>query len=340
MIWKDKRVLVTGGGGFLGRHLIDALIALGVKDIRSVGRSPQPLLERLGVDCVAGDIADSSVALVACESRDLVFHVAAKAGVWGAYRDFHSANVVGTANIIEACRKRSVSKLVFTSSPSVVFSMRDVMNENENLSYPAKYPAHYPATKAEAERLVIDASSGHLSTIFLRPHLIWGVGDNHILPRLAERALIGRLKRVGDGENIVDMTHVLNAVRAHLLAAESLFLGDSLSGKIYFISDGDPINLWNWVDDFISRMSLPPVTRSLSFSSAYAIGAVLEGFYRIFGINSEPLMTRFVAAELSHSHYFDISAARADLGYAPSVDTDKALDEAVAWLKPLFNTGI
>jgi nucleoside-diphosphate-sugar epimerase len=170
-------------------------------------------------------------------------------------------------------------------------------------------------------------------TISLRPHLIWGVGDNHLLPRIVARAASGSLKRVGDGLNVVDMTHVDNAVQAHICAAEALSGDSSLSGKVYFITDGNPVNLWEWVDNFISRMSLPPISGSVSFRTAYAVGAVLEFLFSICGIKSEPPMTRFVAAELAHSHYFDISAAKNDLGYAPSVDTDKALDEAVEWLR-------
>ncbi|NOY75635.1 MAG: NAD-dependent epimerase/dehydratase family protein [Kiritimatiellaeota bacterium] len=332
-MWNGKKVLVTGGGGFLGSSLINRLIDLGVADIRSVGRSPQPSLERLGVECLLGDIAEPTVVDDACGSRDFVFHVAAKAGVWGAREEFRNANVAGTANVIAACGKHSVPVLVNTSSPSVVFSKRDLENADETLPYPAKYPAWYPATKAEAERMVMRAATKDLRTISLRPHLLWGVGDNHILPRLARRAAVGRLKRVGSGENKVDMTHVSNAVQAHILAAEVLSKDDSCSGKVYFISDGAPVNLWKWIDDFISRMGFPLVSSAVSFRTAYAVGAGLECLHTVCGIKKEPLMTRFVAAELAHSHFFDISAAKRDLGYSPSVDADKALDEAVEWLK-------
>ena len=124
-----------------------------------------------------------------------------------------------------------------------------------------------------------------------------------------------------------------NAVQAHIRATEALFADNSLSGKVYFISDGSPVRLWPWIDDFISRMSLPSITGSVSYRTAYAVGVVLECVYSIFRVKSEPPMTRFVAAELAHSHYFDISAAKNDLGYCPAVDTDLALDEAVEWLK-------
>jgi nucleoside-diphosphate-sugar epimerase len=273
------------------------------------------------------------VAENACANRDIVFHVAAKAGVWGTYEDFKRSNIIGTANIIAACREREVPILVNTSSPSVVFSKHDIRNGDETLPYPAKYPAWYPATKAEAERMVTRAASSGLRCISLRPHLIWGVGDNHILPRLARRAAAGRMKRVGDGTNLVDLTHVSNAVRAHILAAEKLTENATFSGNVYFISDGAPVNLWSWIDDFISRMSLPPISSSVSFRTAYALGALFECLHKALGITKEPPMTRFVAAELAHSHYFNISAAKRDLGYTPSVDADKALGEVVEWLK-------
>ncbi|MCK5844121.1 MAG: NAD-dependent epimerase/dehydratase family protein [Victivallales bacterium] len=338
MKWSGQRILVTGGGGFLGGHLIRRLIELGVSDIKSIGRRPRPKLQTLGVAQIMGDIANPDVAMAACSERDIVFHTAAKAGVWGAFKDFHSANVAGTANIINACRTQNVPVLVNTSSPSVVFSRHDLENVDETHPCPSNYPAWYPATKAEAERLVTVAASEELRTISLRPHLIWGVGDNHILPRLADRAAAGRLRRVGNGTNKVDLTHVSNAVQAHVLAAEALMEEAALSGGIYFISDGSPVNLWEWIADFIKKMSLPEIPGSISFRQAYALGAAFECAYNAFGIKKEPPMTRFVAAELAHSHYFNISAARRDLGYAPSVDTDKALDEAVEWLKAKRNS--
>ena len=332
MRWSGKKVLVTGGGGFLGRHLIDALVELGVAELRSVGRTPRPELERLGVDCVVGDIACADIANAACEGRDVVFHTAAKAGVWGRREEFERSNVLGTKKILEGCLLHSVPILVNTSSPSVVFRDGDLENADESVPYPAVYPACYPETKALAEREVLSVAE-KLGVVSLRPHLIWGVGDNHILPRIADRAVAGRLRRVGDGNNKVDLTHVSNAVFAHILAAEVLDADDSISGNVYFITDGAPVNLWDWINDFLGRMSLPLVSKSISYRSAYALGTCFELAYGFLGFNSEPPMTRFVAAELAHSHYFDISAARRDLGYAPSVDLDAAFDEAVEWLK-------
>lgn len=325
--------LVTGGGGFLGRAIVKLLLARGLR-VRVVGRSPQPDLEKLGVEFVRGDLADPGIAAHAVTECETVFHVAAKAGVWGAYQEFHDANVLATRNLLSAARAAGVTRFIHTSTPSVVFNGEPLAGADESLPYvnPAKCPAAYPVTKAEAERLVLAADADGFRTCALRPHLIWGVGDNHLLPRVVAKARAGKLRIVGSGDNRVDMTHVDNAAHAHLLALVALDAGRA-RGKAYFLSDGAPVTLWPWINGLLARLDLPPVTRRVSVESAYAVGALAEFAWKIFGRSGEPPMTRFVAVELAKDHWFDISAAKRDLGYAAVVDSEKALAELAAWLK-------
>lgn len=336
MDWRKETVLVTGGGGFLGRYIVRRLLKLGCKSLRIFGRSLQPDLENIGVKVFQGDLRADEKVEGACEGATTVFHTAAKAGVWGKWKDYYEINVTGTANIISACRKKNVPYLVYTSSPSVALSSVDVEGADETIPYPENYLAHYPRSKALAEKMVLAADSPDLATVSLRPHLIWGPGDPHLLPRLIERAKKGKLMRVGNGKNIVDLTYVENAAQAHILAAESLCSSSRVPpvhGKAYFISDGKPVVLWDWVNNLLERLDIQPVKRGISYLKAYQIGAVMELVFTLLPFLGEPPMTRFVAGQLSHSHYFNISAARSDIGYGPVISSEDALDKTVEYLQ-------
>ena len=331
------RVLVTGGGGFLGQTIVRQLVARG-DSVRSLSRGDYPALKALGVKCVAGDIADRAVVNAAARGCEAVFHVAAKAGVWGRYDDYHRANVIGTENVIAACLSESVPKLIHTSSPSVVFDGRDEAGIDESAPYPSRYLAHYPQTKAMAERAVLAANgsmtaSGYpLATVALRPHLIWGPGDNHLVPRLIERSRQGKLRRVGLGANLVDTVYVENAADAHLQAADALLPDSAVAGRAFFISNGEPLPLWNLIDRMLACAGEPPVTKSISASAAYWIGGAMELAYTLLGRTDEPPMTRFVARQLATSHWFKLDAARAAFGYAPRVTVEEGLVRLREWL--------
>jgi nucleoside-diphosphate-sugar epimerase len=289
------------------------------------------LLAAADVDQVQGDIGDPEAVAAACRGVDTVFHVAAKAGVWGPASEFHHTNVVGTRNVIAACAAVSVDALVYTSSPSVVFDGKDMEGVDESVPYPDRYPAPYPQTKAQAEREVVSASRTDLKTIVLRPHLIWGPGDNHLVPRIIGRAR--HLRRVGDGRNRVDTIYIDNAADAHILAAETLETRPELSGRIYFISQGEPMPLWEMIDAILEAAGLPPVRKSISLRTARRLGTAMEVLYRFLRLENEPPMTRFMAEELATSHWFDIGAARRDLGYRPVVSTAEGLLRLARWLE-------
>jgi len=334
MDWNSEDVVVFGGGGFLGRHIIRRLVSLNCATIKTFGRNPQPDLEKNGIEVLTGDIRNAGAVNSACARTTLVFHTAAKAGFWGTWKDYYGINTLGTANVIASCQANNISRLIYTSSPSVAYQgTENIENGTEELPYPEKYLAFYPETKALAEKMVMNAASGKLGTVCLRPHLIWGAGDSHLLPRIVEKAAAKKLMTVGNSSNIVDLTHVVNAAAAHIRAAEALTdAKDDVNGKVYFISDGAPVNLWEWLNSLLARCGIPPPKRRISYTSAFHIGFLMETAYRLLRLKGEPPMTRFLAGQLAHSHYFDISAAKRELGYKPAVDMESALSDTADYL--------
>ena len=318
------KALVTGGGGFLGSAIVRQLLARG-DEVVSFSRGEHPHLTALGVEQRRGDLSDLNALVEAAKGCDIAFHVAAKAGVWGSFDEYHLANVAGTENVISACRILSITRLVYTGSPSVVFDGSDVEGGDESLPYPAHFEAHYPHTKALAEKAVLAANSRTLATVSLRPHLIWGPGDNHLVPRIVAKARSGKLRRIGERPCLVDTVYVENAAEAHLNAADRLAPGSPPAGKAYFISNGEPLPLWEMVNRILAAAGLPPVTRSISPLLAYAAGTICESLWRSLRLTGEPPMTRFVAKELATAHWFDISAAKNDLGYRPRISIDQGL---------------
>jgi nucleoside-diphosphate-sugar epimerase len=329
------KALVTGGGGFLGRYVVDQLLERG-DEVRVFARGSYPELSKAGVLLFRGDLQDLRQVIRACAGVDVVFHVASKTGAWGPWDEFYGTNFVGTGNVLAACRKQDVPRLVYTSSPSVVFDNRPHEGADESLPYPDRYENHYSHTKARAEQLVLAANSSDLLTVSLRPHLVFGPRDNHLLPGLIARARTGKLPQVGDGTNRVDLTYVEDAARAHLLAADALQPGSPVAGSIYFISQDEPVNLWAFVRELAAALDLPPIRRRLPLPLVRAAGGVLELAYRALPLRGEPFITRFLASEVAMSHYYDISRAKRDLGYAPRFTMQEALQRTLPYLKEML----
>lgn len=327
-----EQVLVTGGGGFLGRAIVEHLLSAGYA-VRSYARGDYPELRQRGVKVIRGDLNDLDAVQRACDGCAVVFHNAAKAGFWGDHESFYGPNVTGTQNILAACGRAGVGRLVFTSSASVVFGDADMEGVDESVPYPSHPRSPYTATKAEAERLVLAAdSSPALRTISLRPHLIWGPGDTQIIPRILAQARAGKIMRVGAGKNIVDTTYIDNAAAAHLLAAAALKDNRHASGRAYFISNGEPVNLWDFVNRILAMAGIPPVRRGIPKSLAVLLGGMIEKIHLALNLSGEPRMTSFLAEELATSHWFDISAARRELKYEPQVSMEEGLRRLQSWL--------
>ncbi len=318
------KALVTGAGGFLGRYIVEQLCQRG-DQVRALARNRYLELDELGVESVQADIRNADQVAAACEGVDVVFHVAAVAGIWGSWDHFYGINTVGTQNVVAGCLKYGVPKLVYTSSPSVTFDGSHQENVDETAPYPDKWYCHYPHTKALAEKHVLETNGDDLMTCSLRPHLIWGPRDQHLIPRLLDRARRGRLRRVGDGSNLVDMVYVENAAQAHLQAADAMQPRSTVCGQAYFVTQGEPVNCWQWIDDILALAGLPEIKESISLKAAWCAGIVFETAYWLLRLKSEPMMSRFLAAQLAKHHYFDISRAKSDFGYEPEVSTAEGM---------------
>lgn len=332
-------ILVTGGGGFLGFAIVDMLVKQG-HHVKSFSRGSYPELEALCVTQVRGDISNPDDVDRAVQGSDVVFHVAAKPGVWGKYDDYYRTNTLGTQNVVSACLKHNVRHLIHTSSPSVVFTAGDMEGADESTPYTETFHTPYIKTKKLAEDIVLSAvKEKGLKAVILRPHLIWGPRDNHLVPRVISRAK--RLVKVGSRNNLVDTIYIDNAAHAHVLAHEALTRDPSLSGRAYFISNDEPIPMWDMINGILAAGGLPPITRTLPHRVVWCIGAVMEFFYALLHLPGEPKMTRFVADELATVHWFNISAAKKDLGYKPLVSNAEGLKRLGEWLKEnpiLMNT--
>ncbi len=326
---KEFPVFVTGASGFIGGKLAERLLADGRK-VRVLSRRPLPELEARGAEVIPGDLHDLNALQRGCLSADTVFHVAGRVGVWGPADDFFRVNVEGTRNVIAACRDAKVPRLVYTSSPSVIYNGGDLAGLDESAPLCTAAPCAYPTSKAAAEKLVLEANDSSLATVALRPHLVWGPGDKNVVPRIMALARAGKLKIVGSGRNKVDITHITNVVDAHLLAEGALVQPDHPArGRAYFITNGEPVVLWDWINEVLRGVGIPEITRRVPLPVAYAAGGLLEAVWRLGKKSGEPPMTRFVAKEMATDHWFKIDAARRDLGYHPLVSVAQGTMELI-----------
>ena len=356
------RALVTGGSGFLGGYIVARLLADGW-ETRTFCRRKNAELARLGVDQRLGDLRSYDDVARACQDCDVVFHTAAFPSIVMNPKPYYETNVLGTRNVIAGCLKQKVRKLVYTSTQCVANTPRSQEGVDESIPIASKFLGWYQMTKAFAERLTraanyapwtddydfggvdlsekrfrsLDASfnakiesrdpdrEDALMTVALRPHLIWGPGDRNLVPRLVERARSGRLRRVGDGSNLISTIYVQNAADAHVLAAGALEPRGVVPGSVYYIAQEKPVNCWQWIDEILALVDEPPVAKSVSFKTAWRVGAALENIYRLFGKQGEPIMTRFLAIQLANSYWFNTSRAKRDLGFAPRVSTEEGM---------------
>ena len=324
------KALVTGGGGFLGLYIVEQLLQQ-QHDVRVFCRGSYDALNQPGVEVVQGDVRNAAEVVAACKDIDAVFHVAAVPGVWGKWEMYHSINTGGTLNVIAACQQAGVARLIYTSSPSVVFDCEDHVDADESLTYPTSWMCHYPHSKALAEQAVLQANDDALRTISLRPHLIWGPRDNHLIPRLIQKARSGRLRRVGDGSNVVSVSYVENAAAAHIQAEQALRDSTNAAGRPYFINEPEAVNLWQWIDQVLALIDIPPVRGSISQATAERVGGVMELLWKL--LPGEPPMTRFVAKQLAGSHSYRIDAARQAFNYTPPCTMDEAMQRLATSLR-------
>lgn len=321
------KILVTGGTGFLGRQLARSL--LHGHRVHLLGRNftqSQDLLS-LGAQPIPVDLRDRQATIAACAGMDAVFHVGALSAPWGRRADFFAINVDGTANVIVGCRQHGVGRLIYVSSPSVVFDGRDHWNLSESAPYPRRFASIYSLTKKLGEDLVNQAASTGLSAVILRPKAIFGPGDTSLLPRLIAAARRGRLPQIGDGRNLVDLTYVDNVVHALLLALES----PAAVGRTYTITNGEHVPLWNVIRQVLRHQGLSTKLRRIPLNVALPAAAIMEARAAITG--REPLLTRYSASILARTQTYTISAAQRDLGYEPQISIAEGIDRTLTALR-------
>ena len=321
-----SKILLTGGGGFLGRYIAKALLERGYQVV-SFSRKRYHFLDDLGVVSYQGDLCNIDQIIEAGSGCLGVIHTAALAGIWGKHNDYMVTNYQGTCNVIEAARRLNIKQLIYTSSPSVAFDGRDIQGLNEGIPYAKKFFCSYSYTKRLAEEAVLAANSNDMQTLALRPHLIWGPDDPHFLPRLLQRSKEGKLFRVGHLSNLVDVIYVENAAAAHVDALKTMALNPNLGGKAYFLGQEKPVKLWKFIDQLLVAGGQKPLkSKSIPFPVAFALGYIFELIYKATGaFYRDPPMTRFLALQLSKSHYFNHDRAKRDFAYKVRVSTDEGL---------------
>ena len=319
------KVLVTGGGGFLGSSVCRQLAGKG-HEVIAFQRSAADHLAAEGIHIVRGDIADISDVLQAAEACQAIIHTAGKAGVWGDPADYQRINVEGTANVIRACHEQKIPYLVHTSSPSVVHSGGDIEGADESLPIADHFTAPYPATKALAEKMVIASNKDGLQTVALRPHLIWGPGDPHILPRLAAKVKRGRLALPGP-RKVIDTIYVENAAQAHVMALEELTGAAKCAGKAYFVTNNEPLPQGEIIQKLLAAIGVDVEIKAMPTGLAMTAGALCEFSWRFLPLAGEPPVTRFAVEQLGTAHWFDTSAAARDFGYCPNISIEQGLEK-------------
>lgn len=324
------KALVTGGGGYIGRHVVKRLLDRG-DEVTVLGRRSYPEVEAWGAKGVQADLSSDVDLAPHVEGMDVVFHVAALPPYHAPREVFWRTNVEGTRRVIDACQRAGVPRLVYTSSPSAVHAGDAEGLSEADCPYPDHWETPYAETKAVGEQEVLAANSDTLATTSLRPHLVYGPEEPHMLPRVLDRHRSGRLRRIGDGTNRMGLTYIDNAAIAHLQAADALAPGSANAGKAYFVTDRDPVVFWTWLDTFLTGVGEKPLTKTISHAGAHRVGAVMETLWKWLPIPGEPPMTRFVASQLATSHWYDLSAGRDDFGLAPIVDGEEGLARTIAW---------
>lgn len=325
--------VVTGGGGFVGRHLVSALAARGDRVINVDLRAPDDLPGEL----VRADITDPAAMREVIAGADVVFHNASAVHTKQSHVDLvRRVNVDGTRNVIDACRATGVSRLVYVSSGSVVYQGEDIEGGDESLPYPTRTQAPYADTKIEAEKLVLASNDASLATVALRPHVVFGPHDARFLPAVLKHAKAGRLRvQVGRGTWLSDYTYVENLVDALLLAGAALEPGAPIAGRPYFITNGEPMPFWDFVRRVLDRLKLPPIRARVPHQLVYAIAAVKESFEALRGgeVSPEDGLTRFAIRYMCTHHYFSIERARRELGYEPRVSVAEGIERTCAHLE-------
>lgn len=343
--------MVTGGRGFAARHLVEMLIkyemfAVRIADLPS-SIDLEPYEEngilgealRSGRACyVSADLRHKAQVLKALEGVEVVFHMAAPNSSINNYQLHRSVNVQGTKNVIDACVELKVKRLIYTSSPSVVFDgVHGIFNGNESLPYPPNHNDSYSATKAEGEALVFKSNGANgLLTCCIRPSSIFGPGDRLLVPSLVSAARAGKSKFIiGDGNNVYDFTYVENVAHAHICAERALASGgevaEKAAGQAYFVTNMEPIKFWEFVSRILEGLGYQRPKIKVPAFVIMPIAHLVEWTYRLLGPYGMkvPQLTPSRVRLLSCSRSFDCSKAKDRLGYSPLVSLEDGIQKTI-----------
>jgi nucleoside-diphosphate-sugar epimerase len=324
--WPVMNILLTGGTGFLGRHVARLLIHRGHR-VRLMGRDFADASDLLasGAVPICADLRDYAAVIAACDGADAVVHAGALSAPWGLRRDFLAINLGGTAAVLAGCRRHSVSRLVAISSPAVVFTGFDHHNTTEAAPYPRRPSSIYAHSKRLAEDLLNAAPD--VPAVILRPKAIFGPGDRALLPRIVAAAVVGRLPQIGHGRNLVDLTYVENVA----LAIDLALTTDAAVGRTYHITNGEHVHLWNLIREVLQRLGISARLPAVPLPVMLAAATAMEARAAITG--REPPLTRYSVAILARTQTYDISAARRDLGYEPIFSVAEGVERTLASMR-------
>lgn len=329
------KVLITGGAGFLGGHLVDACVARG-DEVTAVVRRTSNLahLASLG-DAIAltfGDLTDPSVARRVTKGQDAVIHSAGRVCEEGSYRQFEAANVTATEYLLRAARENGVKRFVYVSSPSVVAEARDQCFIDESYPIPGTFLNYYSRTKAMAEQRVLQANGEGFRTCAIRPRGVWGTRDYKGFVFAFLKGLKAmKIRDISGGKEVLtSLCHVDNAVQACLLACDAHDAG----GKAYFVTDETPVNVWAFINRLAREFGVPEVKGGVSPKAVKALVAAVELIWKIPGVRKRyaPPISRYTTGFLTHTSTFSIQRAKAELGYSPRMDLETGLAELKAWV--------
>lgn len=325
ILGESRRVLITGGTGFVGSQLAQVLHDAG-HQITIMGRSRFRV--RSDGNFFQGQISDSEDVDAACKDQEIVFHSAALTSPWGSLELHRSVNTQGTENVVNACKHNRVARLVHVSSTAIHFRFEDQTVEDDS-PLPGKFSCAYAQSKAEAESIVQRAIADGLNAYIVRARAVFGPGDSALFPRLVAAARGGRLRQIGDGKNLCDLTYIDNLLTALILAAKP-----SAPTGLCTITNEDPIELWNLlhrvlgdlIPDYKSNSSIP---RWLAIRLAH----LAELKHRMLRQRGEPLLTRYTVGLLGYQQRFHSRAAWEELGYRPIVRMDDAIHSTIRSIK-------
>ncbi len=323
------KIIITGATGFVGRNLSESFHGEGIEVI-ATGRSltvGNELIKK-GIDFVQADITDPiQLNAVFCPA-DCIIHCAGKAGDWGKYKAFYEANVIGTQNVIQACKTHQIKKIIFISSPSVYYNGKDRYNTLESDPLPEKQ-FHYGKTKLIAERDLLALEHEGFKSIILRPRAVYGKYDNTIVPRILQLSEKKQIPLINNGNALIDITYVGNFIMA---VKNCLTAPDEAWNEVYNISNGDPISVKEWFSLVLEIFDRPFKSKNVPELLARQIAGIMELMSKLPFGNKKPPMTKFSVGYMAKSMTMSIEKAKQTLNYSPIISNQQGFEYYRNWM--------